>query len=290
MKIGIIGLGKVGSAFLEACETVAALQVVSVKAGRSPESAARLCGKDGLLVTDDNAGVLSAADVVLLTVPDGQIAAVAADLAAAVAAAGLQEKVSRKVCLHCSGSLGLEPLAELSALGIHCGSLHPLQSFAGGRAVFKGIGMAVDGDQEAQQAACFLASELQAHPFSVPASERCAYHAAACFCSNYLVTLTAIAQQLLARWTPDQATALQVLLPLLDGTVKNLHQRQLARAALTGPIARGDAGTVAGHLQVLPEELQSVYRELALQTVALAEANGSIDQAAAAKMQGLLRG
>lgn len=71
---------------------------------------------------------------------------------------------------------------------------------------------------------------------------------------------------------------------------KNLHQRQLARVALTGPIARGDAGTVAGHLQVLPEELQSVYRELALQTVALAEANGSIDQAAAAKMQGLLRG
>lgn len=286
MKIGIIGLGKVGSAFLEACETVAALQVVSVKAGRSPESAARLCGKDGLLVTADNAGVLSAADVVLLTVPDGQIAAVAAD----VAAAGLQEKVSRKVCLHCSGSLGLEPLAALSALGIHCGSLHPLQSFAGGRAVFQGIGMAVDGDEAAQQAACFLASELQARPFSVPASERCTYHAAACFCSNYLVTLTAIAQQLLARWTPDQATALQVLLPLLDGTVKNLHQRQLARAALTGPIARGDASTVAGHLQVLPEELQSVYRELALQTVALAEANGSIDQAAVAKMQGLLRG
>ncbi|MCD8359513.1 MAG: hypothetical protein LUC29_01395 [Acidaminococcaceae bacterium] len=56
---------------MEACETAAALQVVSVKAGRSPESAARLCGKDGLLVTADNAGVLSAADVVLLTVPDG---------------------------------------------------------------------------------------------------------------------------------------------------------------------------------------------------------------------------
>ena len=86
------------------------------------------------------------------------------------------------------------------------------------------------------------------------------------------MTITAIAQQLFERWTPDKARALQFLLPLLDGTVSNLHQTPLARKALTGPIARGDAGTVAGHLKILPEELQLVYRELALQTVRLAKA------------------
>ena len=188
-----------------------------------------------------------------------------------------------------SGSLGLDPLAALSALGIHCGSLHPLQSFAGGSARFKDIGMAVDGDNEAQQAACYLAEALQAYPFRVPEAERSAYHAAACFCSNYLVTITAIAQQLFERWTPDKARALQFLLPLLDGTVSNLHQTSLARKALTGPIARGDVGTVAGHLKILPEELQLVYRELALQTVRLASENGSIDEAKAKSLQELLK-
>lgn len=289
MKIGIIGLGKVGSAFSAACEAAAALQIVSVKAGRSPELTAARHLDSGLPVSINSAEVLLAADVVLLTVPDGQIQAASETLAQELLEAGGQPLLSAKVCLHCSGSLGLEPLAALSALGIHCGSLHPLQSFAGGRAVFKGIGMAVDGDSEARQAASYLAAELQARPFSVPASERRAYHAAACFCSNYLVTVTALAQQLLERWTPDGKTALQVLLPLLDGTVKNLHQAAQASEALTGPIARGDTGTVAGHLEVLPAELQSVYRELALQTVHLASDNGSIDQTAAESLQALLR-
>ncbi|MFQ9524007.1 MAG: DUF2520 domain-containing protein [Phascolarctobacterium faecium] len=164
------------------------------------------------------------------------------------------------------------------------GSLHPLQSFAGGSARFKDIGMAVDGDTST--ASCIIWPKRSAY-HSVR-SGRC-YHAAACFCSNYLVTITAIAQQLFERWTPDKARALQFLLPLLDGTVSNLHQTPLARKALTGPIARGDAGTVAGHLKILPEELQLVYRELALQTVRLASENGSIDEAKAKSLQELLK-
>lgn len=87
-------------------------------------------------ITSVGAEVLAAADVVLLAVPDGQIAAAAETLAAEVGTAGRRDILSKKVCLHCSGSLGLDPLAALSALGIHCGSLHPLQSFAGGSARF----------------------------------------------------------------------------------------------------------------------------------------------------------
>ena len=81
MKIGIIGLGKVGSAFLKACAVTAALQVVSVKAGRSPKSCARLAGMGDFQITSVGAEVLAAADVVLLAVPDGQIAAAAETLA-----------------------------------------------------------------------------------------------------------------------------------------------------------------------------------------------------------------
>ena len=103
MKIGIIGLGKVGSAFLKACAVTAALQVVSVKAGRSPESCARLAGMGDFQITSVGAEVLAAADVVLLAVPDGQIAAAAETLAAEVGTAGRRDILSKKVCLHCSG-------------------------------------------------------------------------------------------------------------------------------------------------------------------------------------------
>lgn len=290
MRIGIIGVGKVGSAFLTACQATAALQIVGVQAGRTAAAAAQVQQHYDVPVCATGAEVLLAADVLLLTVPDSQIAAVAQTLANELPTLAASEPLAQKVCLHCSGSLDLEALAPLAALGVHCGSLHPLQSFTASGAEFNGIGMAVDGDAAAQRAATTIAVALAARPFHVPASERRAYHAAACFCSNYLVTVTAIAQQLMARWTDDEAAALQILLPLLDGTVKNLHQVQQARAALTGPIARGDSGTVAGHLAVLPEYLQQAYRELGLQTVPLAYANGSIDAAAAKTLQGLLKG
>ena len=90
MKIGIIGLGKVGSAFLKACAVTAALQVVSVKAGRSPKSCARLAGMGDFQITSVGAEVLAAADVVLLAVPDGQIAAAAETLAAEEGVPALQ--------------------------------------------------------------------------------------------------------------------------------------------------------------------------------------------------------
>lgn len=289
MKIGIIGVGKVGGSFLAACREADALEVVGVKVGRTLAANSSVRQAYGVKVYDTGAAVLLESEIVLLTVPDGQIENVAKVLAGELRDKAQSRQLHEKVCLHCSGSLGLEPLAPLAALGIHCGSLHPLQSFAEARPVFSGIGMAVDGDQKAVQAARSLAVSLQAQPFTVPAVERRAYHAAACFCSNYLVTVTAIAQGLLARWTQDKATALQVLLPLIDGTVQNLHQVQQAGEALTGPVARGDVGTVAGHLTVLPEGLQQVYRELGCQTVPLACANGSIDQETAANLLQLLQ-
>ena len=125
MKIGIIGLGKVGSAFLKACAVTAALQVVSVKAGRSPESCARLAGMGDFQITSVGAEVLAAADVVLLAVPDGQIAAAAETLAAEVGTAGRRDILSKKVCLHCSGSWVWTLwrrfcLGSTAAVCIHC--------------------------------------------------------------------------------------------------------------------------------------------------------------------------
>ena len=194
-----------------------------------------------------------------------------------------------KIFLHCSGSMGLEVLAPLQREGAHVGSLHPLQSFAGGATELAGVYMAMDGDEAACAAAQQIATTVGGHPFQVPAAERAAYHAAACICSNYAVAVEALAQRLMSRWLGDEAAAWQALLPLFKGTAANLERTASPRTALTGPIARGDVTTVAKHLAVLPPELLEAYCSLGLATTKLALANGTIDKEVAAELTQLLK-
>ena len=195
-----------------------------------------------------------------------------------------------KVVLHVSGSVGLEPLAPLTQLGAHVGSLHPLQSFAGGNTQLAGVYMALDGDSEAQDAGKKLVELFGGKAFSVPAEERAAYHAAACICSNYAVAVEAMAAQLMARWTGSNEAAWEALLPLFKGTAANLQATQNPAAVLTGPIARGDVSTVAKHLAALPAAVIPAYCSLGLATTSLALANGTIDENAADELRNLLGG
>lgn len=278
MKVGIIGGGKVGSCLAVYLKDAGYLAAITAA---TTEHSNRLAQKFAVpLCTNKEVAELS--EVILLTVPDRLIAETAA--AIADAGAGLQHKVF----LHCSGSLGLEPLQCLAKAGAHVGSLHPLQSFAGGKADLEGVYMAVDGDAEALLAAEQLASVLGGVSFHVPAAERAAYHAAACICSNYAVAVEALAQKLMSRWTGSDEAAWKALLPLFKGTAANLLGTEQPGAVLTGPIARGDAATVAKHLEVLPSELKHVYCSLGLAAVQLALANGTIDWETKQQLEELL--
>lgn len=289
MRIGVIGGGKVGRCLAGYLRE----NLVGITA-HSPEHSRQLAAEFGT-VPCTNGELVEQAEVLLLTVPDRLIGTVAeviaseAQKAAADEAKAEANPLAGKVFLHCSGSLGLAELAPLQQAGAHVGSLHPLQSFAGGATQLAGVYMAVDGDEAACQAAIALANALGGHPFRVPAAERAAYHAAACICSNYAVAVEALAQRLMSRWLGDEAAAWQALLPLFKGTAANLEATSSPRTALTGPIARGDATTVARHLAVLPAELVDVYCSLGLATTELALANGTIDKDAAAGLQRLLQ-
>lgn len=279
MKVGIIGGGRVGS------RLAASLCEAGVLAGitaASERHSAQLAQQFGVPVTD-NVELWQATDVLLLTVPDRLIGTVAEELAQSVTPAA-------KVVLHVSGSVGLEPLAPLTQLGAHVGSLHPLQSFAGGNTQLAGVYMALDGDSEAQDAGKKLVELFGGKAFSVPAEERAAYHAAACICSNYAVAVEAMAAQLMARWTGSNEAAWEALLPLFQGTAANLQATQNPAAVLTGPIARGDVSTVAKHLADLPAEIIPAYCSLGLATTSLALANGTIDEKAADELRNLLGG
>lgn len=274
MRIGIIGGGRVGSCLAG----YLAPQLAGITA-RSREHGKLLAEKFGVPLLS-NAELVERAELLLITVPDRLIAQVAESLAS--------QNVAEKIFLHASGSLGVEELAALAAAGAHTGSLHPLQSFAGGATKLEGVYMAVDGDEIALAAAEKIARQLGGRPFRVPPAERAAYHAAACIASNYAVTVEALAQRLVSRWLGDEEAAWQALLPLFQGTAANLARTSSPISVLTGPIARGDAGTIAKHLEALPPEFLPVYRSLALATTELARADGRIDKDAAAQMLRLL--
>lgn len=186
--------------------------------------------------------------VVFLTVPDSAVAEVAAGLAAG------PEIPAGVAFVHASGALELGALAPLRARHA-VGSFHPLRSFPepGPPESFRGIVIAVDASVPSLlRTLNRLARDLGARPRPVDDTRRARYHAAAVFASNYVVALMRVAVSLLEETGWTEKEAVQGLATLAEGAVANVRKRGPA-AALTGPIRRGDAKTVARHLAALTE-------------------------------------
>jgi predicted short-subunit dehydrogenase-like oxidoreductase (DUF2520 family) len=197
------------------------------------------------------------AAVVLVCVPDAEIAA---------AAAAVRSGPDDLLVGHCSGATTLAPLHPHEAF-----SLHPLMTVTAAGADFAGVPAAIAGDTDrARDVARRLASALGMTPFTVADADRPAYHAAASMASNFLVTL---------EWAAQRVGGLdrELLAPIVRATVENwvAHGPQ---AALTGPIARGDEATVdrqraavaerAPDLAPLFDALAGATRRLARERVA----------------------
>jgi predicted short-subunit dehydrogenase-like oxidoreductase (DUF2520 family) len=198
--------------------------VAIVGRGRVGHSVARALTAAGIAVRGPlGRGASGAgAQIVLLAVPDAEIAA-----AAALIAPG-------PMVGHFSGATTLDPLAPHEALGIH-----PLTAVLGDTR-FDGVSAAVAGSSpRALAAAEELARTMGMLPFRIDDRDRAAYHAAASIASNFLVTLESFAEELAAGAGVDRAA----LAPLVRATVQNWERH--GSAALTGPVARGDERTVA---------------------------------------------
>jgi predicted short-subunit dehydrogenase-like oxidoreductase (DUF2520 family) len=219
---------------------------------------------------------LAAASVVVLAVPDDAIA----PLARALARTG--SLAAHQVVLHLSGLLDREALAPLSASGAALGSLHPLQTLvepAQAPAHLRGAWAAVEGTPHAIATAERLARDIGLRPFLVRPEDKARYHAGAVFASNYFVVVEAIAQDLLRSTGLSEEDAWSALAPLVGGTLDNLAS-QGPLGALTGPVARGDAETVARHLAVLSGDQRELYRQLGKFALDLARRRGLEERAA----------
>jgi predicted short-subunit dehydrogenase-like oxidoreductase (DUF2520 family) len=286
MKIAMVGAGVIGTALGLLLQRAG--HVVVALAGRTKRrtqaAAERLGGVE--VVTDPGLAAMGA-DVVLLAVPDREIAGVAQR----IAAAGALRRGA--VVAHLAGGLGTTVLEPVRAVGAHVGTLHPLQTFADVETALQllpGTYCAVEGDALAAEALTRLAHDLGGRPFHVAPGHKASYHAGAVVASNFVVTLMDVAVELLQRAGIPRDEALPALLPLLRGTLANLEKVGLPDA-LTGPVARGDTGTVRGHLAALatgPDALRHLYVTLSRRTLELALRKGSLRPAQAEPLRALL--
>jgi predicted short-subunit dehydrogenase-like oxidoreductase (DUF2520 family) len=209
-------------------------------------------------------------EVIVCAVPDDAIT----PLARALSATGAVH--ADQVVLHLSGSLDHSALESLRSSGAALGSLHPLQTLVEPERTpdhVRGAWAAVEGDPRAVETAERLARDIGLHPFRLRPDHKTLYHAGAVFASNYFVVVEAVAQQLLERAGLSREDAWAALAPLVRGTFDNLT-RSGPEGALTGPVVRGDADTLARHLRALPDRDRALYRELGLAVLELARRRG----------------
>ena len=241
-RIALVGRGRLGGA-LQRTANAAGLELAV--AGR-----------------DDAVRMGATAEAALLCVPDDAIAEACEAVAVAVP--------PLRLVGHTSGATRLDALEAAAGRGAATFSLHPLQTVPDGATDLTGAPCAVAGSNpEAVRFAATLAERLGMIPFEVPEEARASYHAAACMASNFLVALEESAAGLLRDAGIEDTR--ELLAPLVLRTAANWAER--GGEALTGPIARGDAGTIERHLAALratSPELVELYEALAERTQAVA--------------------
>lgn len=269
LTVGVVGVGRAGSVLAAALDraghTVTTAHAVSPASRQRAES---LIPEARIVEIPE---VFSGSDLVLLSVPDDVLPGLVAGLATA---GHIQPG---QILVHCSGRFGaavLDPATQLGALPL---ALHPVMTFTGTSmdlSRMSGCPFGVTSPAAIRPVAEALVVEMGGEPFWVAEEQRPLYHAALAHASNHLVALTADAMDLLA--TAGVSEPQRVLTPLVTASLDNALR--LGIDGLTGPVVRGDAGTVREHLDALAAmpESRAAYIAMARLTADKALAAGRL--------------
>ncbi|CAM2882868.1 Rossmann-like and DUF2520 domain-containing protein [Skermania piniformis] len=276
LTVGVVSAGRVGSALGAALERVGHVVFgVSANSARSIHRARTRLPEARILPVER---VAAQAELLLLAVPDTELAGVVDELAAADAVR------PGTIVVHTAGAWGIAVLGPLAALGARPLAIHPAMTFTGHEEDAARLAGACFGitaaDEVSYAIAQSLVLEIGGEPVRVPEHQRTLYHAALAHGSNHLVTLVVDAAEalrsalagveLLGQQRVDPAPnglAERLLAPLLSAALDNALRR--GTAGLTGPVARGDAAAVAAHLAALTTldpQLAAGYRAMSLRT------------------------
>ncbi len=272
LRAGVIGAGRVGAVLAAALARTGRYRVLAAS-GVSDASRARISQllPDTATMPAD-AVARRATDLLIISVPDDALATVVAGLAATGALRPGQ------VVAHTSGAHGLAVLAPATSRGARPLALHPAMTFTGRPADLDriaGTSFGVTAPEDLRPFASRIVTDLGGGIEWVTEADRPLYHAALAHGANHLVTLVNEAMDLLR--DAGVAQPAKVLGPLLTAALDNTLR--LGDDALTGPVSRGDAGTVARHLDRLagtaPESVPP-YLALARRTADRAIASGRL--------------
>lgn len=287
LSVAIIGAGRVGTAM--AVMLARAGYRISGVASRNREDAeqcARLTDAD--MVSTNAVDVSVSAKLVLLTVPDDQIAHLCQSIAANN---GFRRG---QYVVHTSGALGSNVLAPAAKRGCYVASMHPFQTFATSEQAMEHLPGSYFGLEGSKEALTLL-EKLVPEAFGgkvilLDEKTKPVYHAAACIASGFVVVLTQSAAELLVQLGREKDEAVKMLVPLLRGTVDNIDLLGLPKA-LTGPIERGDVNTIREHLQAVEAKrprVASLYRELGLKALDIAVEKGGLPRDKVLEIRALL--
>ena len=261
-SIAVVGAGRAGTALALGLRR-AGYRIAAVHS-RSEAAARRLAAAVGAEAVPTAVAAVRTADLTLLTVPDRAITRIAAT----VAATGMA--LRDHALVHCSGAAGSRALAAARQGGARVGACHPLQAIACGAGpdVLRGVFFGVEGDEALVPVLERIAVDVGGVPFRAPSGDRALYHAAAVLAGNAPLALLARASDVLVAAGVDASVAGPALAVLLEGAARNARRLGPA-AALTGPVVRDDASTVAAHLDALHGDTaaQRLYLRLARETL-----------------------
>jgi predicted short-subunit dehydrogenase-like oxidoreductase (DUF2520 family) len=283
LNIGFIGAGTTGTALASRLDQQGF--IISAVNSRTPTSAERLSSRvQNCKVFPSAQEVADNTQLIFITTPDDVISKIADSVI----------WHDKQYIVHCSGVHSIDIMATAKKYSTLTGCFHPLQTFADIEQAFNnlpGSTFALEADEPLLSILKEMAIALRGDWVILKPGDKALYHTAAVFACNYLVTLVKLATDLWNDFGIPQEQAIKALLPLLRGTLQNIQNIGLPNC-LTGPIARGDLGTVSKHLSTLATENKTVlqsYKLLGLNTIPIALAKGKIDKARAKELETLLK-
>lgn len=283
ITIGFIGAGTTGTAL--AVRLYEKKYHVIAVASRTLASAEALAARiTGCTIYQSAQSVADEAKLIFITTPDDVIEKVVSEI----------NWHERQFVIHCSGAHSVDILEPATKYRAITGCIHPLQTFAGVMQAINNIPgstFAIEAEEPLFSILKNIAITLEGDWVELKAGDKILYHAAAVFACNYLVTLVKLATDLWQTFNVSQGKATKALLPLLRGTLNNIETIGLPNC-LTGPIARGDLGTIKKHLSTLENDnllLLNMYKVLGLHTIPIALNKGKIDSDKADKLAELLK-
>lgn len=280
--IGIVGAGAVGTALGVALSRAG--WPIHAVASRDPARRERFRSLvEVTRVFADPEPILDEVELILLSVPDDAIPKVAGQL----------RLYSGQALVHTSGALGAEVLAPAMAAGTQVGAFHPLVAFADTEravAALHGATVAIEGDDQLAALLATMAEAIGARPVRLAPGTKAAYHAAAVLAAGGFVALLDAIAELGRVAGLDEAGSLAIYGPLIEGTLGNARALGI-QAALTGPMTRGDVGTLRSHLVALRAHAPDVlpmYAAAAEREIDLASARGALAPEVASEMRSVL--